>query len=121
MKKTLFVLAFLLCVRNTAAQERIADDQAKTIAKLLVEGSAKVKGPIAVEVDADKPYAKRKDDHGALVLPAKKLTSEMIDKAGADIVPVGLLWVRNLSLLVEDKLLPVEKMPEVTFTHNDKE
>jgi hypothetical protein len=121
MKTTLLALALLLGVRSAAAQERIPDDHAKMIAKSLVEASAKIKGPLTVEVDADKPFAKRKDEHGAMVLPAKKLTAEMIDKAGADIVPIGLLYVRQLSLMAEDKLLPVEKMHEVSFKHNENE
>src|SRR5262249_13339328 len=103
MRCRLFALALLLCVRAAAAQERIPDDHAKMIAKPLVEASAKVKGPLTVDVDADKPYAKRKDDHGALVLPATKLTAELITKAGKDIVPIGLLYVRELSLIREDK------------------
>src|SRR5205823_2421618 len=85
------------------------------------EASARVKGPIAVDGDADKPYAKRKDDHGALVLPAKTLTAELIDKAGDSIVPIALLWFHNLTPMVDDKLVPAKSMNRVSFTHDDKE
>jgi hypothetical protein len=121
MKMGLFALVLVFCVRGAVAQERIPDEQAKPIAKALVEASAKVKGPIAVDGDADKPYAKRKDDHGAMVLPAKKLTSELIDKAGGDVVPIALLWFHNLAPMVDDKLVPAKSMNQVSFTHNDKE
>jgi hypothetical protein len=121
MKFRLFTLVLLLSVRGAAAQERIPDDHAKMIAKALVEASGKIKGPISVEVDTDRPYAKRKDEHGAMVVPATKLTAELIDKAGADIVPIGLLFIRQLSLMADDRLLPVEKMHEVSFKHNEND
>ncbi len=121
MKKGLFVLALMLCVRGANAQERLPDDEAKKIAKELIEASSKVKGPVAVDADADKPFAKRKDEHGAMVVPARKLTAEMIEKAGAEIVPIGLLYFHQLAPLVDEKPVPAKQMKSVSFTHGEKE
>ena len=121
MKQTMLALMLVLSVRYATAQERVADEEARKIAKVLIEAGAKLKGPLTVEADADKPYAKRKDDHGAMLVPAKALTTDTIEKASKDIAPVGLLFMRNLSIVADDKLLPAASFKSVSFTHNDQE
>jgi hypothetical protein len=107
------VAAFLAA--PSLAQEKIDNDQARRIAKLLVEASGKAdKTPIAVDPDPDKPFGMRHQEYGALVLPAHKLSADTISKAGKDYVAIGQVWLRNLApqatnkTIEADKLLPVK-------------
>ena len=62
MKYSMLALALLLPVSR--AQDRVPDDEARHAARLLTEAADKVKPPFKIELDTDKPYAKRKDDKG---------------------------------------------------------
>src|SRR5688572_6159792 len=103
MKRWMLGMALVVCVRPAAAQEMVPAEEARKFAKILVESGAKTKPPVAVEVDTDKAFAKRREEHGAMVIPAKKLTAATIDKAGDDFTPVGQLWMRNLTLVSDGK------------------
>jgi hypothetical protein len=121
MKRWLPGLALLICVRGGIAQEKVPDEDARKAAKLVLEASAKVKSPVKVELDAEKPYAVHHNDHGALVIPVKSLTAETIEKAGEQFVPVGQLWFRDLTLVTDKKPIPKASFQTVTVTHDDKE
>src|SRR5206468_3946052 len=106
MKKLIVPLALLLLAGPAPAQERIPDEEARNIARELIEAAKKVKAPVAPQVDADKPYGKHKDEYGAMVLPDKNLSAERLAKAGKDeIVPIGQFWMRNLAPVVDDKVI----------------
>src|SRR6185369_11229943 len=102
MKKLIVPLTLLLVAGPAGAQERIPDEEARNIARGLLEAAKKVKTPLATDVDVDKPYGKHKDEYGAMVLPDKNLSAEKLAKAGKDaIVPVGQLWMRGLGPAVD--------------------
>src|SRR4051812_18025817 len=122
MKKWIVPLTLLLFVGPARAQERIPDEEARNIARGLIEAAKKVKAPVATDVDVDKPYGKHKDEYGALVLPDKNLSAEKLAKAGKDeIIPLGQLWMRGLGPAVEGKVIPSKNLQTLTVTHNDKE
>jgi hypothetical protein len=121
MRRWLLMLVVLVAARGGIAQDRIPDDEAKKIARVLLAAGAKAKTPLKVEVDADRPYAKRKDEHGALILPAKELTVEALARAGADGVPVGHLWLKHLAPVAGDRVLSSKQLLIVPVTHEGKE
>ncbi|MBI1916161.1 MAG: hypothetical protein HYS12_15720 [Planctomycetes bacterium] len=122
MKKFIVPLALLLLAGPARAQERIPDEEARNIARQLIEAAKKVKAPVAIDVDADKPYGKHKDEYGAMVLPDKNLSAERLAKAGKDeIVPIGQFWMRSLAPAVDGKVVPSKNLQMLTVTHNDKE
>jgi len=122
MKKLIVPLALLLLAGPVRAQERIPDEEARNIARQLIEAAKKVKAPVATEVDPDKPYGKHKDEYGAMVLPDKNLSAERLAKAGKDeIVPIGQFWMRSLAPVVDDKVIPSKDLQMLKVTHNDKE
>src|SRR5262249_50882331 len=98
MKPSTAALALLLCASAAGAQDRLPRDEARAPAKLIMTAAAakKVKLPLDVQPDTDKPYANRKDEYGAMFLPDKRLTAERLEKAGKDLVPVALLWTHRL-------------------------
>jgi hypothetical protein len=122
MNKLIVPLALLLFAGPGRAQERIPDEEARSIARGLTEAAKKVKPPVTTNVDVDKPYGKHKDEYGALVLPDKNLSAERLAKAGKDeIVPIGQFWMRGLAPVVEGKVVPSKDLQMLTVTHNDKE
>jgi len=123
MKKLIGLLGLLLVAGPARTQERIPDEEARNIARMLVETAAKkVKAPITTAADPDKPYGKHKDEYGAMVIPDKKLSAERLAKAGKDeIIPVGQFWTRGLGPVVEGKVLSSKNLQMLMVTHNDKE
>ena len=53
--------------------------------------------PIPTDVDLKQPVVVYEGDHGGMLLPEAKLTSEAFAKAGDKIVPIGQLWLRKMT------------------------
>jgi len=121
MKHLVAVAALVAVVNLVAAQEKVPEDHAQAIARLLVKHSADVKAPMKIEVEEDKPYALKDGDYGALVLPAKKLSAEVIDKAGKDVVPIAQFWMKQLTPIASGKALANDKLQLVKVKTDDQE
>jgi len=119
--KPLLVLGLLLSGSAGIAQERVPDEEAKKIAAALVKAADKAKAPLKVEADADTPFAKRKDKRGALVMAVKGLEAKTIADARAEIVPVGQLWLKELSPVIDNRPASAKKLLILPVTHNDDE
>src|SRR5258708_524822 len=115
MKNVVAIGVAALLGSVVAAQERIAPEEAQKFARLFVEKTAKIAdAQVKLEPDADKPFGLKKDDVGVMVIPAKGLTDEALQKAGKDVTPVGQLWVRNLTMVHKDQPVPNDKLRVVT-------
>jgi hypothetical protein len=119
-------LAWLALVAGAAAADspnRIPQDEAKAYAKLCAERAAAVltDAQIGVDVDPDKPCAERGEGGGAMVVPDRKLTEKVLAGADKDIVPVGQLWLRKWTLVVNGKPVTNDKLRIITVTIEDKE
>src|SRR5262249_38206564 len=122
MKKLIVPLALLLLAGPVPAQERIPDEEARNIARELIEAAKKVKAPVATQVDVDKPYGKHKDEYGAMVLPDKRLSAERLAKAGKDETgPIGQFGVRGLGPVVDGQVLPSKDVQMLPVTHDGQE
>jgi hypothetical protein len=122
MKKlaTGLVLAFFASVAT--AQERVPQDQAVPIAKMLSEAAAKINdAQIKMDADAAYPFGLKADDVGAMVIPVKKLSEETFTKAGKDVTPVAQLWFKKLTTTVDNKAVPNDKLRLVKVSHNGEE
>jgi hypothetical protein len=107
MKPALTIMTLTCCVLLGHAQDRIPNDEAEAIAKVLSEHAAKLdKLQLKTTVDAAKPYGQRQDKYGAMVIPQTKLTLE-VDK---EVLPLGQFWLRNLSPVVNGKPVDGEKL-----------
>src|SRR5436305_4196851 len=122
MKRLTVVLSLLLACGPARGRDRLPDEEARKAAKLLAEAARKVKLPLRGPVDTEKPYAKRKDDYVALVLPARGLSAEALGRlAKDDVLPAGQLWLHSLAPVVDGKVLPTRQLQTVTITCNDQE
>lgn len=116
MKRLMIPLALLLGAGAAGAQDRVPQEEARVLAKVISLAAAKIKPPIDVAGDTDKPYAKRKDEYGAMFLPDKKLSAERLAGAGKDIVPVGILWTHQLAPLAGGKVVSSKKLQGLSVT-----
>ena len=116
MRLLMVPLALLVGAGAAGAQERVPQEEARVLAKLISLAAAKLKPPLGVAADTDKPYAKRKDEYGAMFLPDKKLAAERLARAGKDIVPVGVLWAHQLAPVVGGKVVSTKKLQCLSVT-----
>src|SRR5207245_8588541 len=56
-----------------------------------------------------------------MVLPDKRLSEETLARAGADVTPVGHLWMRRLAPAVDGTVAPGDKLRIVTVTTQNNE
>src|SRR5438874_723664 len=121
MKTVISALSVLLLTAAASAQERIPDEQVQRIAKLLVEKVATVgDAQVKADVDADKPFGLKHEDVGAMVIPDKKLTEDVLAKAGKEVVPVGHLWFRKVAPVVGGQPAPKDKLRVLDVTVKDE-
>jgi len=122
MKKLATGLILALYASVAAAQERVPQEQAVTIAKLLAEAAAKIAdAQIKTDADPEYPFALKADEVGAMVIPVKKLSEEAFTKAGKDVTPVAQLWFKKLTLLVDNKTVPNDKLRILKVNHNGED
>jgi len=122
MKKLTAVVVALALAPLGLAQDRIPPQEAEQIAQLLAENAAKVDKPqLKTDVDAGKPFGLRKGGHGAMVLPDKKLTADLLAKAGKEVTPLGQLWFRQISPLQDGKVVAADKLRIITVNANGED
>jgi hypothetical protein len=120
MKHLLALAAIVLTSSVAVAQERINPDEAERFARLFVTHTAKLDNlQVKADVDPARPYGIKKDDIGALVIPDKRLTEKTLQEVGAEVVPIGHLWMRNLSIVVGNQPAPTDRLRVVTVSIND--
>lgn len=116
--------ALLLCLlpAAAAAQERIPAEDAQKIARMLVDHAGKVKDPqVKTDADPGKAFGLKKDQHGALVIPDKKLSAELLAKVGKDVVPVGQLWFKKVAPIVNGAPAADAALRIVTVPHDGQD
>jgi hypothetical protein len=114
---------FLIVGISWGQQNRLPSDEAKGYAKLCVERAAAVltDPPVRMDVDPDKPCAERGEGGGAMIVPDKNLTEKALAGVGKDVLPVGQLWLRKWTLVVNGKPVGNDKLRIINVTVDDKE
>jgi hypothetical protein len=118
----LFSALFSLFVLAQSAN-RLPQDETKGYAKLCVQRAAGVvtDAQIIMDVDSEKPCAERGEGGGAMIVPDKKLTEKVVAGADKDVIPIGQLWLRKWTLVVDGQPIPSEKLRIVTVNVEDKD
>lgn len=121
--KKLVTLAMLVAFTSALhAQDAIELVEAQKAARKLTEGASRITdAPFAVECDLEKPQGIKAEGVGLLVLPDRKLTSELLAAANAAITPVGQLWTLKLAVAKDGRATLAEKLRHVTVTDGEKE
>lgn len=105
-------LCLALYVTAFSGEGRLSNEDARRYAKLCVEqtGSKSSNAQIKTDVDPEKAYAVQGEGGGAMAIPDKALTAEKLAKAGKDVVPVGQLWLRKWTLVIDGTPVPAKTL-----------
>lgn len=122
MKSLLILTTLCFNLAVAGAQERIPAEKVQAVAHKLLENL----GPVAdaqlkLEPNADKGDAFSVAGAAALVLPDKNLTAAVVEKAGADIVPLGQLFLKGLSPVTNGRATPADQLRTLMFSDKDGE
>lgn len=119
MKRIIIASAILGVVSFTFAQKKLSTDEALPYAQAV---SRHLQGtPIATDVDPDQPVVVRDSEFGGMVLPQKNLKLETLTKAGGVAVPVGQLWLKQLTPMHNGEAVAKEKLRLVTVRGDGEE
>jgi len=119
MKRTLLTLALLGGIALASAQEKLSTDEALPYAQAVSKHLGGT--PIPTDVDAEKPAAVRDGEYGGMVLPQKNLKAEAIAQAGETAVPIGQLWLKQLTPVQDGEAVGQEKLRLVTVSGGGEE
>ena len=99
MKHTLLLVVLTAGLVTTHAQQSLPREEMLRAAFMLTADLKQMLStPIPTDPDVKRPVAMREGPRGMLVLPETKLSAETFAKAGKEVVPLGQLWLRQLSL-----------------------
>lgn len=107
--------------QHADAQEPVPLERAREFARHLVQSAGNLSGA-AVRVDADvlNPAAIRADDCGALVVPDRNLTADVLANATSTPVAIGELFLRNVTLTVDGQPVDKAKLRYFTFVMGEQ-
>lgn len=97
--------------------KRIEGEEAQKIAKLLTEASGKLRDlPLKVTPDVEKSVGLRGGDRGAILVPATGLKPEALKAADKEVVPLGMMYARGVTLVVAGQSLAATEHRTVEVT-----
>ncbi len=115
MKSTLTVFCFVgIGISAVCGQERLPQKDAARYAKACVDQVA-----IDMKVSPNKAVAVLGEGGGAMVIPAKGLSAKL--ELGKKVTPIGQLWLRKWTLVVDGKPVPDKLLRIERPTLDDKE
>ena len=122
MKNLLTLAALAAFMPALHAQESIELGEAQKAARKLSESASRISdAPFAVDSDLEKPQGIKAEGTGLLVLPDRKLTSELLAAANSAITPLGQLWTLKLAVAVNGKATPADKLRHITVSDDEKD
>ncbi|NBV21626.1 MAG: hypothetical protein EBS05_06850 [Proteobacteria bacterium] len=115
MKQLLLLTA--LCAALTAqAQEKVPSEEVQKIARRVLDQFGETSdAQVKIAPDAEHADALKAGDAGIMVIPDKKLTAELLEKVGADLVPVGQLYFKSVAPAKDGKVTANDKLRVLTF------
>lgn len=119
MKRILPGLALLGVLSLASAQEKLTTDEALPYARAVSKHLGGT--PIATDVDTEQPAAVRDGEYGGMVLPQKNLKLEALAKAGEAAVPIGQLWLKQLTPMHNGEAVAKDKLRLVTVSGDGQE
>lgn len=103
-------------------QQRLPREEAVRYARICVEGLGDLAdAQVRVRAEVDRACAVRGEGGGAMAVPDAKLTPDALAKLGKDTVPVGQLWLRKWTVVVDGKAAPRGKLRIATIRIEDKD
>jgi len=122
MKQLILIVTIALLAATAPAQEKVSSEEVHRIAGRLLEQHSQTKNAqVKVDADANKAAGFKGGDGGVLLILDKKLSAELLEKATAEIVPVGQLWMLKIVPANDGKATPNNKLRILTVGPDDKQ
>ena len=122
MKNLLTLAALVALTPALHAQESIELGEAQKAARKLSESAARITdAPFAVDSDLEKPQGIKAEGTGLIVLPDRKLTTELLAAANSAITPLGQLWTLKLAVAANGKPTAADMLRHFTIADGEKE
>jgi hypothetical protein len=106
-------------VSLVSAQEKLSTDEALSYAHAVSKHLGGT--PIATDVDTEKPVVVRDGEFGGMVLPQKNLKLDTLTQAGETAVPIGQLWLKQLTPMHNGEAVGRDKLRLVTVSGDGEE
>lgn len=117
----IFVALFLSAFAMADDAERLTPEHVSRIGAPLLSGLNNLADlPLKIDPDLDKATGLKVKDRGAIVLPARGLTAEMVEKAERDVVPVGYVVLHRITPIVANQQIGRDEHRTVSLTVEDK-
>jgi hypothetical protein len=121
MKKILSLICVAAFATTITAQDSLPTEKAREIARLLNGYAGELaKPPFRFEPDLQNAQGIAKDNRGMIFIPQKGLKASEVAKAGAEVVPVGMLWSRNVAPTRKGFPADPDQLREVTVSERGK-
>lgn len=118
--KSLLITTSLLVAAGISshAQEMLSREEAMRYAFVAaIHEPTNLQTPIRVDADLKRPVAGYDGDYGVLVLPETKLTTSTLQGVQGDVIPVGQLWLKKLTPMVDGSALDESRLLMVRVSH----
>ena len=121
MQRALIVSLLIIRAISTQAQESVPREDALKASFAAWFNLGKLENtPFTVDPDIKVPAALKAGERGALIIPETKL-ADTIKKAGREASPLGFLWLKGLSLQIDGKTVPSNKLRTSTIKAGENE
>jgi hypothetical protein len=116
-----FVALFLTAIAMGDDAERLTPDDVTKIGPPIVSGLNNLADlPLKIDVDLDQATGLKAKDRGAIVLPARGLTADVIGKADKEVVPVGYVVLHRITPIVANQQIGRDEHRTLSLTVGDK-
>ena len=107
MKTTIIPILLISALFAAQAQERLSrEDALKYACFVSLDLKEMLKTPIPTDPDIKRAVALKQDNHGGMILPETKLSAQTFAITGAEVKPVGQLWLVNLVPMRGGQVVP---------------
>jgi hypothetical protein len=115
------VALFLTAFAVAADVERLTPEEAVKVGSPIVSGLNNLADlPLKIDPDLDKLTGLKAHDRGAIVLPTRGLTADVIAKADKEVVPVGYVVLRGITPIVASQQIARDEHRMLSLTVGDK-
>ncbi len=97
------------------------EDTLKLAAAVTLQTPSTADAPLVVDTDLKRGLAGYDGEYGALLLPETKLTSDAIQAAGKQPVPIGHLWLKKLTPVVNGDPVGAGRLRMVDVRHDGED
>ncbi|MFT4688007.1 MAG: hypothetical protein ACKVHO_18075 [Verrucomicrobiia bacterium] len=114
MKTLLSIICVAAIAATVTAQDSLPTEKARELARLLDSHRGDLANPpFKFDPDLQNAQGIAKDSNGMVIIPQKGLKQSDVAKAGSNMLPIAMLWCRNVAPVQKRSPIDVEKFRRV--------